>query len=49
MQRSGIYLNMRYNQYQKDKCYQDTLYNLQYLAETLISGFSGLTEPWIAS
>lgn len=47
MQRSGIYLNMRYNQYQKDKCYQDTLYNLQYLAETLIMESPTVWENYI--
>ena len=35
MQDGGIYLYKDYSKYQIDKCRQDTLYNLQYLAEAM--------------
>lgn len=48
MQDGGIYLYKDYSKYQIDKCRQDTLYNLQYLAEAMrieSPGYAGM-RPW---
>ncbi len=47
MQRSGIYLNEHYTRYQVDKCRQDTIYNLQYLAESLMLSSPSLWENYV--
>jgi methanogenic corrinoid protein MtbC1 len=47
MQRSGIYENTKYSAYQTQKCRQDTLYNLRYLAESLAIGSVGLWESYV--
>lgn len=47
MQEGGIYLYQDYTGYQIDKCRQDTLYNLQYLAESLMIESTGLWENYI--